>query len=211
MPPHLHQDRGKNVMSKHLGAYLPRCHKTFIARIVLKNKFCSFNLRSVVIRTLIGWKIWNSQSGRSINSSRALSLQMGVQFNVHVHRERFIEKEFFAVWEQCCCLPRSNVWLRMEKKKGRERERERESWFVPIYKLVFLTRPSQDVFLLPLLPWIEQGSSILVVTLLYDLCDGLTILSYLLVSLVGRRDYIFKATETNVKVIAEQEILAPVT
>ena len=38
-----------------------------------------------------------------------------------------------------------------------------------------LARSSQDVFLLPLIPWIEQGGSILLVTLLYDLCDGLTI------------------------------------
>ena len=32
-----------------------------------------------------------------------------------------------------------------------------------------LSRPSQDVFLLPLIPWIEQRGSILLVTLLYDL------------------------------------------
>ena len=31
--------------------------------------------------------------------------------------------------------------------------------------------------LLPHIPWIEQGGSILLVTLLYDLFDGLTILS----------------------------------
>ena len=36
---------------------------------------------------------------------------------------------------------------------------------------LLLTRPSQDVFLLP---WIEQGGSILLVTFLYNLCDGLT-------------------------------------
>ena len=35
--------------------------------------------------------------------------------------------------------------------------------------------PSQDVFQLPLIPWIEQGGSILLVILLYyDLCDGLS-------------------------------------
>ena len=37
--------------------------------------------------------------------------------------------------------------------------------------LSLLARPSQDVFLQPLIPWIEQGDSIL----LYDLCDGLSI------------------------------------
>ena len=31
-------------------------------------------------------------------------------------------------------------------------------------------RPSQDVFLLPHIPWIEQGGSILLVSLLYNLC-----------------------------------------
>ena len=36
---------------------------------------------------------------------------------------------------------------------------------------------SQDVFLLPLIPRIEQGGSILLVTLLYDVFDRLTILS----------------------------------
>ena len=38
----------------------------------------------------------------------------------------------------------------------------------------FLAWPSQDVFLLALIPWIEQGR-ILFVTLIYALCDGLTI------------------------------------
>ena len=39
-----------------------------------------------------------------------------------------------------------------------------------------LARPSQDVFLLPLIPWIEQeGSSLLLDTLLFDLFDVLTI------------------------------------
>ena len=44
--------------------------------------------------------------------------------------------------------------------------------------MVFLlARPSQDVFLLPHIQRIEQGGSLLLVTLLYDLCDDLTILS----------------------------------
>ena len=44
--------------------------------------------------------------------------------------------------------------------------------------LIFLlARPSQDVILLTLITWIEKGgnSSILLVTLLYDLCDSLAI------------------------------------
>ena len=48
----------------------------------------------------------------------------------------------------------------------------------------FLAWPLQDVFLLPLIPWIEQGSRILLFTLLYDLCDGLTIFT-----LNGRSEY----------------------
>ena len=32
-----------------------------------------------------------------------------------------------------------------------------------------LARPSQDVSLLPLIPWIDQGGSLLLITLLYDL------------------------------------------
>ena len=40
-----------------------------------------------------------------------------------------------------------------------------------------LAKPSQEVFLLPHIPWIEQGGSILLVTLLYRLFDDLTILS----------------------------------
>ena len=46
------------------------------------------------------------------------------------------------------------------------------------YFILLLTRPSQDVILLPLIPCIEQGgSSTLLVKLLYDLCDGHTIFS----------------------------------
>ena len=44
-----------------------------------------------------------------------------------------------------------------------------------ISKCFLLARSLQGVFLLPLIPWIEQGgSSLVLVTLLYDLCDGLT-------------------------------------
>ena len=43
--------------------------------------------------------------------------------------------------------------------------------------LLLLARSLQDVFLLPHIPWIEQGGSLLLVTLLYDLFDALTILS----------------------------------
>ena len=39
----------------------------------------------------------------------------------------------------------------------------------------FLARPAQDVFLLPLVPWLEQGGSLLLVILLYDLGYGRTI------------------------------------
>ena len=43
--------------------------------------------------------------------------------------------------------------------------------------LLLLARPSQDVFQPPLIPWIKQGgSSILLIKLLCDLCNGLTIL-----------------------------------
>ena len=52
------------------------------------------------------------------------------------------------------------------------------------HELFLLARPSQDVFLLPLIPWIEQGGSLLRVTLMYDLCDGLTIFK-----LNGRNEY----------------------
>ena len=50
-----------------------------------------------------------------------------------------------------------------------------------IHKLavfLLLARLSQDVFLLPLIPFIEQVGITLLVKLLYDLCDSLTILSY---------------------------------
>ena len=44
--------------------------------------------------------------------------------------------------------------------------------------LLLLARPLQDVFLLPLFPWIKQGGGKLLVMLCYDrLCDGFTILS----------------------------------
>ena len=46
--------------------------------------------------------------------------------------------------------------------------------FTLVYLL--LAKPSQDVFLQPHISWIEQAGSILLVTLLYDLCDDLTIL-----------------------------------
>ena len=46
------------------------------------------------------------------------------------------------------------------------------------WKVVLLARPSQDVSQLPLILWIEQGDSILLFTLIYDLCDGLTILDF---------------------------------
>ena len=36
----------------------------------------------------------------------------------------------------------------------------------------FLDRPSHDVFLLPHIPWVGHGGSILLVTLLYHLCCG---------------------------------------
>ena len=41
---------------------------------------------------------------------------------------------------------------------------------------VVMARPSLDVFLLPQIPWIEQGGCILFVMLLFNLCHGLTIL-----------------------------------
>ena len=41
----------------------------------------------------------------------------------------------------------------------------------------FLARSSQDVFLFPHIPWIEQQGSTLLVSLLYDLFDDHTILS----------------------------------
>ena len=40
----------------------------------------------------------------------------------------------------------------------------------------FLDRPLQHVFLLPIIPWIAQGVSTLLVLLLYDLCYAHTIL-----------------------------------
>ena len=49
--------------------------------------------------------------------------------------------------------------------------------YVITISLLFIGRPLQDVFLLPLIPWIEQEGSILHVILLYDLSDVLTILS----------------------------------
>ena len=42
-----------------------------------------------------------------------------------------------------------------------------------------LARPSQDIFLPPLIQWIEQGRSIILVALLYDLCDDVTIISFI--------------------------------
>ena len=44
-----------------------------------------------------------------------------------------------------------------------------------VFVCFLLARHSQDVFLLTLIPLIEQGGSKLLVILLYDLCDGLTI------------------------------------
>ena len=45
-----------------------------------------------------------------------------------------------------------------------------------------LTKPSKDAFLLPIIGGIEQRGSILLVTLLYDLCDGQTIFTSYLVT-----------------------------
>ena len=46
-----------------------------------------------------------------------------------------------------------------------------------VVNVFLLARPSPDIFLPPLIPWVEQGgSSILLVTLLFDLCDDLTII-----------------------------------
>ena len=52
--------------------------------------------------------------------------------------------------------------------------------------LLLLTRPSQDVILLLHNPHIEQGGSILLVTLHYDLFDGLTILGFVGISIPDR-------------------------
>ena len=43
--------------------------------------------------------------------------------------------------------------------------------------LFLLARPSQDVFLLPHIPLIEHGGIMLLFMWLYDLFDGLSILS----------------------------------
>ena len=55
---------------------------------------------------------------------------------------------------------------------------------VVAYSCLFgwLARPLQYVFLLQLIPWIEQGRSELLVMLLYDLCDGLTIFNLLTIN-----------------------------
>ena len=65
--------------------------------------------------------------------------------------------------------------------RNRERRRPKLNRLIPLRNLsnefcLSRVRPTQDVFLLLLIPWLEQRGSILRVTLLYHLCDGHTIL-----------------------------------
>ena len=52
--------------------------------------------------------------------------------------------------------------------------------------LLLLARPTQDVFLSPHIPWIEQGFSINIATLHYDLFNGLTDHYFLLTVLLEK-------------------------